>query len=124
VLGRVVAASDYLLGIAFAILALAAVVLDAWLHMVLAELRQSRVQSARYLERRAQFENAGSLEAHLPEFQSASGPPSKSAHSLAAFAGIRSAQNATDKLLSKLPAALDGAALDSRGKSVLARALE
>src|ERR1700677_1299265 len=43
VLGRVVAASGYVLGVAFAILALAAVVLAARLCLVLAELRQSRV---------------------------------------------------------------------------------
>ena len=119
-LDRAVAASGCLLGVALAILALAAVVPDARLCMVLAKLCQPYVQSARYFEWRAQFKNAGLLEADLSEFQSASGPSSKPAHSLAAFAAIRCAQNATNKFLSKLPAALDGAAVDPRGKSVLA----
>ena len=43
VLGRLVAASSYVLGVEFAFLALAVVVLDAWLCMVLTELRQSRL---------------------------------------------------------------------------------
>ena|ERR1700677_2196361 len=42
VLGRLVASGGNHLGVAFAFWALAAVVLDAWLCMVLAELRQSR----------------------------------------------------------------------------------